>query len=117
MTDAKGLKKGLFEGQTINTPSMLCVEDCLNTLRWVESIRGLSACIARTQENFAVLESWVGQTHWIDFVAQDPESRARTAVCFQIIHPFFQQLPEVSQRHFLKKMGPFRLKKGRPLRS
>jgi len=78
---------GIFEGATINTPSMLCVEDHLDGLVWAESIGGLPALIARADENLAVIADWVQRTGWVDFLAEAPNVRSNTSVCLKIVDP------------------------------
>ncbi len=87
LTKGGKLIDGIFTGATINTPSLLCVEDALDALRWVESIGGRAAAEKRSRENLAVLERWVAQTPWVDFLAGDPATRSRTSVCFTIADP------------------------------
>jgi phosphoserine aminotransferase len=94
---AKGgkLARGIFQGSTINTPSMLCVEDALDSLRWVEEIGGRSALQQRSQENLAAVARWVDETDWIDFLARDPRTRSCTSICLKIVDPWFEaQAPE-----------------------
>lgn len=86
--------EGLFRGETLNTVSMLAVEDALDSLRWIESIGGRAAMIARAEANFGVIESWVAARDWIDFLAAAPETRARTSVCLRIVDPWFTALDE-----------------------
>src|SRR6202043_2127318 len=80
---AKGCKlnEGIFEGETINTPSMLCVEDYLDALNWAKSVGGLKALIARADANARVLADWKAKTPWIDFLAKDPAVRSTASVC------------------------------------
>lgn len=73
--------KGTFEGLTINTPSMLCIEDCIDALTWCEAIGGLPSLIARSAANLKVVEAWVAATPWIEFVAQDPRNRSPSSIC------------------------------------
>ncbi len=87
LTKAGKLAADLFDGATINTPSMLCVEDWIDTLKWAASIGGLPELERRAGDNFAVLEAWVGRTAWIDFLAEDPASRSNTSVCLKIVDP------------------------------
>jgi len=75
----------LFEGATINTPSMLCVEDVIDALEWAEGIGGLSAMRARADANLAVLADWVAKTPWVDFLAADPATRSNTSVCLKVV--------------------------------
>jgi len=87
MTKGGELIEGIFRGETINTPSLLCVEDALDALRWAESIGGLPALARRARGNLSVLSDWVGRTDWIDFLAGRPETRSCTSVCFVIADP------------------------------
>ena len=93
MTKGGKLVEGIFAGDTINTPSMLAVEDALDGLRWAEAIGGLPALIGRAKANLAAIESWVADTPWVDFLAEDPRTLSRTAVCLKIVDPGFQSLP------------------------
>src|SRR5579871_2888788 len=81
MTKGGKLNREIFEGATINTPSMLCVEDYLDALGWAESIGGLNALQARSNANFEVIAAWVNRTPWVDFLAVDPATRSNTSVC------------------------------------
>lgn len=96
------VNKEIFEGATINTPSMLAVEDCLDALNWVENIGGLKTTIARSEENFKVIETWVSRTDWAEFLAEAPETRSRTSVCVKIVDPWFEALDD--QQGFIKAM-------------
>ena len=84
LTKGGKLVDGIFEGSTINTPSMLCVEDYLDALNWVENVGGLSATIAKSEENLKVFTDFIAKTDWIDFLAQSPEICSNTSVCFQL---------------------------------
>ncbi len=98
MTDKKGkLTEGIFKGQTINTPSMICIEDAIDAMRWAEGIGGGKALVARSNRNLQALEAWVDRTDWIDFLAEDPASRSCTSVCLKIVDPWFQGLSEEDQ--------------------
>ncbi len=100
---AKGkLSGGIFEGETINTPSMLAVEDCLDALKWVESIGGVKATIQRSTDNFAVLADWVARTDWADFLAEKPETRSTTSVCLKFTDPQVAGLSIEEQQAFVK---------------
>src|SRR6202142_3379715 len=77
----------IFEGSTINTPSMLCVEDYLDTLKWAASIGGLTELKRRADENLAVLADWAAKTPWIGFLAEDPATRSNTSVCLKVVAP------------------------------
>ncbi len=85
LTKAGKLIEGIFEGETINTPSMLCVEDYLDALNWAQSIGGLNGLIARADANLAAIEAWVAQSHWAGFLAKAKETRSNTSVCLSII--------------------------------
>lgn len=78
------LMQGLFEGDTINTPSMLCVADYLDALQWVQSIGGVKATMARSQANFQIIEQFVAENSWISFLAKDPATRSNTSVCLTV---------------------------------
>src|SRR5262245_54017166 len=98
------LNTAIFEGETINTPSMLCVEDFLDTLLWAKSIGGLDALIARANANTAVIADWVAATPWVDFLARDPAIRSNTSVCLKIVAPSVANLPAEAQAAFVKKI-------------
>jgi phosphoserine aminotransferase len=93
---------GPFEGETLNTPSMLCLEDYLDALAWAESIGGLTALMARADANAAALLAWVAKTPWIENLALDPATRSNTSVCLRIIDPVFAALPREGQWAFVK---------------
>jgi len=84
MTKKGKLNDAVFEGATINTPSMIAVEDCLDALKWVKSIGGLDATIKRSQDNYNAIAHWVGKTEWVDFLATDPETHSTTSVCLTL---------------------------------
>lgn len=98
------LIEGIFEGATINTPSMLCVEDYIDALSWAESLGGLDALHARADANAGALSSWVEKTAWIDFLANDPAVRSNTSVCLKVVDTAFSRLDEAAQRSFVKAM-------------
>jgi phosphoserine aminotransferase len=104
MTKAGKLADGIFAGETINTPSMLAVEDALDGLRWAEAIGGLPALIARAETNLAAIEGWVATTPWVDFLAEDPATRSRTSVCLKIVNPGFQALPADRKVNYAKRI-------------
>ena len=95
---------GIFRGDTINTPSMLCVEDALDGLIWAESIGGLEALKARSQASLAVVSEWVEKTDWVEFLARNPAERSSTAICLRIIAPWFTALDAAAQGKALKAM-------------
>jgi len=104
MTKGGKLNAGIFEGETINTPSMLCVEDYLDALNWGKSIGGLKALMARADANTRVLADWKARTPWIDFLAKDPSIRSNTSVCMKIVDPAITSLTPDLQGDFCKKL-------------
>jgi phosphoserine aminotransferase len=84
ITKAGKLNQGIFEGSTINTPSMLCVEDAIDGLNWAESVGGLVGLIARSKANLAAVTSWVDDSSWTDFLAEDPATRSSTSMCLRV---------------------------------
>lgn len=102
MTKGGKLIEGIFEGATINTPSMLCVEDYLDALQWAKSIGGLSALMKRADDNFAVLDKFVGQAPWLENLATVPETRSNTSVCLRIVDPVVVALEPEKQAAFAK---------------
>ncbi|WP_341760670.1 phosphoserine transaminase [Candidatus Endowatersipora endosymbiont of Watersipora subatra] len=94
----------IFEGETINTPSMLCVEDYLDSLNWAKRIGGFKGLHSRANENLSILTQWVDRTDWIDFLAKDTSIRSNTSVCLSIIDPDFVLLCERKQRAFVKNL-------------
>lgn len=92
LTSGGKLLEGLFKGSTINTPSMLCVEDALDALKWVEQIGGLDATVARCRRNLSVLSQWVERTPWVEFLAKDEVVRSCTSICLSIVDPWFLEL-------------------------
>jgi phosphoserine aminotransferase len=94
----------VFEGSTINTPSMLCVEDYIDALKWGVSIGGLEALCARADANFAALSEWVEETRWIDFLCRERANRSNTSVCLRIVDPRVTALNNEKQLAFVKKM-------------
>lgn len=104
MTKGGKLNKSIFEGATINTPSMLAVEDCLDALNWVQSIGGLKASIARTKDNLKVIEDWVESSDWADFLAQNPAIRSRTSICVAVKDPWFHSMDAEGQSAFIQSV-------------
>lgn len=110
---AKGkLNEGIFEGATINTPSMLAVEDCLDALKWVKNIGGLKGAISRAESNYGAIESWVAKTPWIAFLAQDAAYSSITSVCLKITDAWFTALDDDKQQAFIKDMTKLLEKEG-----
>ena len=104
LTKGGKLIEGIFTGATINTPSMLCVEDYLDALNWARSVGGYSGLCARADANFAVLNDWVAKTDWVDFLATDPATRSNTSVCLVISDPEIEGLDSDEQAAFAKKL-------------
>jgi phosphoserine aminotransferase len=104
LTNGGKLIEGIFEGETINTPSMLCVEDYLDTLNWAKSIGGLKALIARADANAKAIADWVAATPWVDFLAKQPAIRSNTSVCLRIVDPAVTALAPDAQAAFIKGM-------------
>jgi len=93
MTSKGKLMEGLFRGETINTPSMLCLEDAVDSLKWAESVGGLDGCVARAEGNLAVVADWVERTPWVEFLAEDPTTRSCSSPCLMITDLWFAALP------------------------
>jgi phosphoserine aminotransferase len=104
LTKGGKLNEAIFEGETINTPSMLCVEDYLDTLAWAKSVGGLKALMARADANTKVIADWVARTPWIAFLAQDPAIRSNTSVCLKVVDPAVGKLAADAQASFVKGM-------------
>ena len=96
------LISGIFEGSTINTPSLLCVEDALDGLRWVDSIGGAGGLAKRSEKNLEAVSAWVDRTEWIDFLATDPATRSCTSICLKIVDPWFAAL-DVGEQSAIEK--------------
>ncbi|MGC6505846.1 MAG: phosphoserine transaminase [Coraliomargaritaceae bacterium] len=103
---AKGGKliRGIFEGATINTVSMLCVEDAVDGLQWAKSIGGLPALLKRSEANLATVANWVEASDWIDFLAEDPATRSNTSICLKIVDPWYQGLSPEEQAAKAKEL-------------
>ena len=104
MTKGGKLSEGIFEADTINTPSMLCVEDALDGLRWAEELGGLPALVKRSEANLAAVSRWVDKTPWVDFLASDPSIRSSTSICLKIVDEWFTALAPEEQAKVAKKM-------------
>ena len=105
MTSGGKLSEGIFKGETINTPSMLAVEDALDGLNWAERIGGLPALIARSEANLAVLSKWVEKSNWAAFLVQDKKLRSSTSITLTIIDPWFVALPDDAKAEVAKKLA------------
>lgn len=104
MTNKGKLIEGMFKGETINTPSMLATEDCLDALNWVETIGGLKGAMARTKANFDTVAAWVEKTPWAEFLADKPETRSQTSICLKIVDPAFTAMDDEARQNFVKDM-------------
>ncbi len=105
LTKGGKLIDGIFKGETINTPSMLCVEDALDGLRWAEAIGGLPALIARTEANLAAIAAWVARSDWAGFLAETPATRSPTSICLRITAPWFTTLAAEAQAKAAKQIA------------
>ncbi|HTG21075.1 MAG TPA: phosphoserine transaminase [Reyranella sp.] len=105
LTAGGKFSEAIFKGDTINTPSLLCVEDAIDGLRWGEGVGGLKALMARSEGNLAVLEKFVAERPWIAFLAADKAVRSNTSVCLNITAPWFAALPADKQAAAAKKMA------------
>jgi phosphoserine aminotransferase len=105
MTSGGKVSEDIFKAATINTPSMLCVEDALDGLKWAQSIGGHDALVARSEANLAVLARWVENSQEVDFLAENPAIRSSTSVCLKIVAPWFQKLDEANQAKAAKRVA------------
>jgi phosphoserine aminotransferase len=104
--------EAIFQGDTINTPSMLCVEDYLDALDWAKSIGGLKATQARADANAKAIADWVARTPWIDFLAKIPAQRSNTSVCLKVVDPAVTKLAADAQANFVKGIAAALEKEG-----
>lgn len=104
LTKKGKLDAAIFEGETINTPSMLCVEDYLDALQWAERVGGLAGLMARANANAAVLFDWIARTQWVENLAADPATRSNTSVCLKIVDDAIRALPAAEQAAFVKRL-------------
>jgi phosphoserine aminotransferase len=112
LTKGGKLENGIFEGDTINTVSMLCVEDAVDGLVWAENIGGLKALIARSEANLKAISDWVAKNKWIAFLAEKPETRSCTSICLKITADWFTSLPADKQAEAAKKLAALLEKEG-----
>jgi phosphoserine aminotransferase len=105
MTKGGKLNASIFQGDTINTPSMLCVEDALDGLKWAEAEGGVAGLVARSERNLAALAAWVERTYWVDLLAEDPATRSCTSMCLKIVDPWFEALSAEDQAAVAKKVA------------
>ncbi|HTK14728.1 MAG TPA: phosphoserine transaminase [Xanthobacteraceae bacterium] len=105
LTKGGKLIAGIFDGDTINTPSMLCVEDYLDTLAWGKKVGSLKGLIARSDANTKAISDWVARTPWVDFLASDPAIRSNTSVCLKVSDPDITGLSAEKQASFAKDLA------------
>ena len=105
LTKGGKLIEGIFTGATINTPSMLCVEDYIDALDWAARVGGLEGLISRSQSNLKVLENWAKKTDWVDFLAVDEATRSNTSVCLKFVDPWLATLDADAQVAVPKKVA------------
>jgi len=115
LTKGGKLIDGIFKGETINTPSMLCVADALDALEWFREIGGASAVQARADANFGALQAWVDATGWVENLVAEPSARSNTSVCLKVVDPAVAALDDAGQRAFVKKMVTLLEKEGAAL--
>lgn len=104
MTKKGKINEGLFVGETLNTPSMLAVEDCLDALRWVESLGGVKGSVKRSADNLAAIAEWVAKTDWVDFLCEDEAVRSSTSITLKISDPWFQAFADDQKMPFIQAM-------------
>ena len=112
LTKGGKLMEGTFQGETINTPSMLCVEDWIDTLKWAESIGGLRGLCARVEANFQALARWVKESKWVGFLAKEERFRSPTSVCLRITDPWCASMAEAARAESVKKIAGLLEKEG-----
>ena len=105
MTKGGKLIEGIFEGETINTPSMLCVEDYIDALQWAKSLGGLDALVSRADANTKAIADWKAKTPWVDFLAKSADIRSNTSVCLKVVDPAITALPADQQAAFAKQLA------------
>ncbi|HTJ63515.1 MAG TPA: phosphoserine transaminase [Alphaproteobacteria bacterium] len=105
MTKGGKIDEAIFKGDTINTPSMLAVEDAIDGLRWAESVGGVEGLIKRSEANLSAMSRWVKQTDWVDFLAETPEIRSCTSICLKIVDPWFTAQDADAQAEIAKKVA------------
>src|SRR5436305_2640564 len=112
LTKGNKLNEDIFQGETINTPSILCVEDYLDALGWAKSVGGLKALVARADANAKAIADWVAVTPWIEFLAKDAALRANTSVCLKVVDPTVAKLSAEGQAAFVKGIAAALEKEG-----
>jgi phosphoserine aminotransferase len=112
LTSKGKLAEGIFKGETINTPSMLCVEDAVDGLRWAEGVGGLDGLVARSEANLAAVRDWVAASDWAAFLAEDPATISCTSICLRITSPWFTSLAPDAQAEAAKGVAALLEKQG-----
>ena len=112
LANNKKVIEGIFKGETINTPSMLCVEDAIDALQWIQSIGGYAGSIKKSKSNLGVIKKWVASHDWIDFLANDPNTLSSTSICLKITEDWFVQLSEEEQQTKVKEINSLLEKEG-----
>jgi phosphoserine aminotransferase len=112
LTKGGKLDEDPFEGKTINTPSMIAVEDCLDALNWAESIGGLPILLQRSNANLKATEDWIQKTEWAEFLPERPDIRSNTSICFKIVDPWLNTKDEDTQRKVIKDIEKLLEKEG-----
>jgi phosphoserine aminotransferase len=112
MTKGGKIVEGIFQGETINTPSMVAVEDYLDALSWAESVGGLKGLIQRSNDNLKALETWIASCGWAGFLAEDAKIRSNTSVCIKITDPWFAALDDEAKAEAAKKIAAVLDKEG-----
>ena len=112
LANNKKVIEGIFKGETINTPSMLCVEDAIDALQWIQSIGGYAGSIKKSKSNLEVIKKWVASHDWIDFLANDPNTLSSTSICLKITEDWFVQLSEEDQQAKVKEINNLLEKEG-----
>ena len=104
LTENKKILSGIFEGNTINTPSMLCVEDVLDTLNWVERIGGMNELFERSNTSLKYISNWIDNTSWVEFMNPNKDTRSNTGITFQIKEDWFKKMDEKNKRDLMSKI-------------
>ena len=112
LANNKKVIEGIFKGETINTPSMLCVEDAIDALQWIQSIGGYAGSIKKSKSNLEIIKKWVASHDWIDFLANDPNTLSSTSICLKITEDWFVQLSEEDQQAKVKEINSLLEKEG-----
>ena len=112
LANNKKVIEGIFKGETINTPSMLCVEDAIDALQWIQSIGGYAGSIKKSKSNLEVIKKWVASNDWINFLANDPNTLSSTSICLKITEDWFVQLSEEEQQTKVKEINSLLEKEG-----